>query len=475
MEGIQYQQQPREATPGKRKLDDRDLRPDELDAAANRRPPPPGVNGNHGTAPSRTSTSTSTSPLLPRRKPTRCALDNLPSWALSCRDQPLNASRNYTLRAKAHVTSSAPAAAGLVNGNGHRSESNVKSEHVSRHTSPEATRSVGGGTSVKMEDHNPPALPLAPEEGFTFRGQPFPLECISLVNKPIDFLVKAVGDFLYMHVLANPGLAEIQARGVQFEIEAKFGTIIDRDTDDRLDFPLLGECVLSSEARVGFRSSMSELQHRTMNDWLNKQVVATTDPRFRNQHVPIQYKHRREIDKFYELHSSMVARLPHAVQALMSPKHPLKARITVDQKTGDVLAKIVKARVGDLNIYLPDWPVDCRISVNLEWDWDGPPEEITSNQMPHREKLPDREKDRLSYKHGFFQVDLTQVKRQLAGRGPEKEHELEVELDAGVLLDHGRLLLDRDQENKYQDIVEMLVNNVRALARKCPPASGIPQ
>lgn len=207
-----------------------------------------------------------------------------------------------------------------------------------------------------------------------------------------------------------------------------------------------------------------------MNDWLNKQVVATTDPRNRNQHVQIQYKHRREIDKFYELHSSMVARLPHAVQALMSPKHPLKARITVDQKTNEVLAKIVKARVADLNIYLPDWPVDCRVSVNLEWDWDGPPEEIISNQISNREKQPDREKDRLSYKHGFFQVDLTQVKRQLAGRGPEKEHELEVELDAGVLLDHGRLLLDSDPENKYQDIVEMLVNNVRALARKCPPA-----
>ncbi|KAK8072995.1 mRNA-capping enzyme subunit beta [Apiospora saccharicola] len=471
MEGIQYMQQPREATPGKRKLDDRDLRPDELEAATNRRPPPPGINGNHGTAASRTSASTSTSPVLPRRKKIRCPINSPPAWAQSCRTQPPNASRNYTLRAKAHVTSQAPGPASLVNGNGHRSESNVKSEHVSRHTSPEATRSVGGGTSVKMEDHNPPQLPPVVEEGYTFRGHPFPLECISLVNKPIDFLVKEVGDFLFMNVLSNPGLAEIQARGVQFEIEAKFGTIIDRNTDDRLDFPLVGECVLSPDARIGFRSSMSEIQHQTMNNWLNGQVT-NTDPRNsvgrRNPHVQIHYKHRREIDKFYELHSSMVARLPHVVQALMSPKHPLKARISTDQKTGEVLAKIVKARVGDLNIYLPRCPVDCRISVNLEWDWDGPPEEIISNQMANREKQPDREKDRLSYKHGFFQVDLTQVKRQLPGRGPEKEHELEVELDAGILLEHGRLLLDNDPENKFQDIIEMLVNNVRALARKCP-------
>ncbi|KAK7961699.1 mRNA-capping enzyme subunit beta [Apiospora aurea] len=435
MEGVQYMQQPREATPGKRKLDDRDLRQDELEGATNRRPPPPGINGTHGTAASRTSASTSTSPLLPRRKKLRCTANNAPAWAKNYRTQPPNASRNYTLRAKAHVTSQAPAAGGLVNGNGPRSESNIKSEHVSRPTSPEATRSVGGGTSVKMEDHNAPPPPLAAEEGYTFEGQPFPLECISLVNKPIDFLVKAVGDFLF----------------INFEIEAKFGTIIDRDTDDRLQYPLHGECVLSPQARIGFRSSMSELQHRTMNEWLNGQVVATSPHNNggrRNPHVQIHYKHRREIDKFYELHSSM-------------------ARITTDQKTGEVLAKIVKARVGDLNLYLPQCPVDCRISINLEWEWDGPPEEIMSNQMPHREKQPDREKDRLSYKHGFFQVDLTQVKRQLAGRGPEKEHELEVELDAGILLDHGRFL-ESQGESKYQDIVEMLVNNVRALARRCP-------
>lgn len=259
MEGVQYMQQHREATPGKRKLDDRDLRPDELEAATNRRPPPPGINGNHGTAASRSSVSTSTSPLLPRRKKVCCPINSPPAWAQSCRTQPPNASRNYTLRAKAHVTSQAPAPAAVVNGNGHRSESNVKSEHASRPTSPEATRSVGGGTSVKMEDHNPAPLPPVVEEGYTFRGHPFPLECISLVNKPIDFLVKAVGDFLFVNVLSNPGLAEIQARGVQFEIEAKLGTIIDRDTDDRLDFPLIGECVLSSEARIGFRSSMSEV------------------------------------------------------------------------------------------------------------------------------------------------------------------------------------------------------------------------
>jgi hypothetical protein len=178
------------------------------------------------------------------------------------------------------------------------------------------------------------------------------------------------------------------------------------------------------------------------------------------------YKHRREIDRFYELPASMNARLPHALQELQSSKGPLKARVTFDQKTGDVLAKIVKARVHDLHLHLPMSPLDCRISVNLEWDWDGPVEEITSNQLPNRDKVPDRNKDRLSYTQGHFQVDLTQVTHATA-RGTEKEHELEVEMNADVLIDHGQRL-QKLAENRYPELVEAFVDNIRALARRCP-------
>ena len=218
----------------------------------------------------------------------------------------------------------------------------------------------------------------------------------------------------------------------------------------------------------------SQNQHREINQWLNTVVCTTTERnppggRPNPPHVPMHYTHRRETDRFYELNPALVPRLPFAMQKAIGPRNPLKVRVSTDQKTNKMLAKIVKTRVGDLNIFMPHHPVDCRISINLEWDWDGPIDEIIGNQIAGRGQ-PDRNKDRLSYEHGFFQVDLTQVTKP--GPPPSKEHELEIEMNASTLLDHGRrLVADPPQENKYTDLVETLVDNIRAVAKKCPQAA----
>jgi hypothetical protein len=85
----------------------------------------------------------------------------------------------------------------------------------------------------------------------------------------------------------------------------------------------------------------------------------------------------------------------------------IRVRVTHDQKTQEVLGKIIKARVADLDIHFPLLPMDCRISINLEMDWDGTLEEL--EQIPNPGDNPDRKKDRLSYTQGPYQIDLTQV------------------------------------------------------------------
>lgn len=115
-------------------------------------------------------------------------------------------------------------------------------------------------------------------------------------------------------------------------------------------------------------------------------------------------------------------------------------------------------------------PLDCRISVNIEWDWDGPPQEIEQSQIPNKDRQPDRNKDRLSYTHGFYQIDLTQVTQGgpgPQGQPPSKEHELEIELESRVLYEHGHLLM-KGEPNRYADLVDGLIDNVRLLARHCP-------
>jgi polynucleotide 5'-triphosphatase len=148
-----------------------------------------------------------------------------------------------------------------------------------------------------------------------------------------------------------------------------------------------------------------------MNDFLND-LVKQTHPSNLNRpkpRVPIQYAHRRERDSFYELPKPIVQTLPATIQHFLkqSSHHAPKVRVTHDQKTGEVLAKIIKTRVKDLDIFIPNSPLDCRISVNLEMKYDGDTEALARGA--DRQNQPDRNKDRLSYKQSHYQIDLTQV------------------------------------------------------------------
>ncbi len=95
------------------------------------------------------------------------------------------------------------------------------------------------------------------------------------------------------------------------------------------------------------------------NEFLNETVKTTfhmnrannTNPR-----LPVEYKHRREIDRFYELPSHLRQQLPPCVESLIPSHHSIKVRVSYDEKTKDVLAKIIKARVADLDIFMPRYP-----------------------------------------------------------------------------------------------------------------------
>ncbi|KAI1424942.1 CYTH-like domain-containing protein [Xylaria sp. FL1777] len=448
----------RDMTPAKRKLDDRDLRPDEVE---NQRqpPPPPKINGSHALPTQRSSTS----PIMPRKR--RVAQGDAPIFAQCGRKRTLAASRNFSI--KQHGAG-APSSTASANGAHPESGPITRAEHVSRHTSPETARS----TTLAREDSSQ----VAPKgSSSTFGGQPFPWEPTIESSKPIDVISRSIADFFVFNVLQGPNPAELRSRGAQFEIEAKLGTIIDKSTNDRVELRIqAGECVIGEGARIAFRSSMTENQHRVLNEYLNEQVKASLFTRNSTTElrVPVQYVHRRQTDRFFDLPAHLRQRIPPSIANLLQQNGPLKARITYDQKTGSVLAKIVKARVADLHIHMSHMPLDCRISVNIEWDWDGTAQEIEQNQIPNKDRQPDRNKDRLSYTHGFYQIDLTQVTRENPGpQGqpgvPSKEHELEIELESRVLYEHGNLL-KKGEPNRYSDLVDGLIDNVRVLARRCP-------
>lgn len=144
--------------------------------------------------------------------------------------------------------------------------------------------------------------------------------------------------------------------------------------------------------------------------------MANTHPQNLGQpkkRVQIDYLHRHETDKFYELPPQMQNMLPAAVRSQLNPRHAVKVRVSHEQKTNKVLAKIIKARIVDLDIFNPQAALDCRISINLEMRYDGDVEDLIAASTGDNQS-PDRNKDRLSYTQGHYQVDLTQV-TQMAG------------------------------------------------------------
>jgi len=158
-----------------------------------------------------------------------------------------------------------------------------------------------------------------------------------------------------------------------------------------------------------------QAQHRALNGFLNKALVDSQPPKQPatkvvippKPRIPMSYVHTKECDAFYELSQAGHLSLPPSIRAQLNPRHRAKVRITTDQKTGKELAKIVKARVADLDIYSPRTAFDWRVSVNLEMNYDGDMRDLV--ETTDGGKRADRNKDRMSYRHLAYQIDLTQV------------------------------------------------------------------
>lgn len=79
---------------------------------------------------------------------------------------------------------------------------------------------------------------------------------------------RALADWLFIQVVNRPDMNELASHGIEIEIEAKLGQLIDPDTHNRLALPTQSECVLaeggqgpagSRMVRWGFSSSMTEV------------------------------------------------------------------------------------------------------------------------------------------------------------------------------------------------------------------------
>lgn len=204
---------------------------------------------------------------------------------------------------------------------------------------------------------------------------------------------------------------------------------------------------------------IEQAQHKKINDFLNEALKATLSagPSRRKR---MDYVHRKEKDCFATLSAAGTAALPQSIQN-MKHEREFKLRTTFNENEKDKkldgkakipIASIVKVTLSNLHIYSPRDLFDLRISLNVEVPLDR---DLVEPSNPQKQQ-PDRHKDRMSYTHQAYQIDLTMVNRATC--------ELEIEVDSTTLTREMDLVV-AGQKNNFVKIVEGLLDNATLLMR----------
>ena len=308
-------------------------------------------------------------------------------------------------------------------------------------------------------------------------------------NTPYPDMLKFVQDWLWTK-LDQLGDVGSDPREGQVEIEAKIGTLIDNNsnTEERLRLPVAHMCVIDPSYpgnRYSFRSEMREVsymtyskqrvssivtnarpqaaEHKHLNDYLN---TAIKDSMEHEGRVPMKYNHLYEVDSFHHLSAYGLQLLPQALQRHRNAKKEPRLRITRDSRTGQIIARIVKIKIDDLHIYNPG-AYDCRITINLEVNLNRPdidPNSLIAADDAERGNEPPRRKDRMSYKHLAYSIDLTKV--EMDGMPPR--YELEQEVRSDMLRQQMALARDH-RKNAFGDVVSAFLDNLTFLMREQLP------
>jgi hypothetical protein len=328
---------------------------------------------------------------------------------------------------------------------------------------------------------HPPPVPVAHRNGppANSNGAPSPSAKsneLTGYERPVsndahvyDEVSRKVCDFIWNLAITNGELRKAIAGSelTQLEVEARWGHIIDRQSNSRLrGFHDTETVIKTQNLDIKFESTMTMEQHKRMNMYLNGQVRESQAPGA--SRVPVKYQHTKEVDILYELGQEQFQSLPEPVKRLINASGTRqKIRVTRDQKTNQVLRSMIKLRLGNLEISSPQTEWDYRIGINLEINYPGPIDNL--EPAVEKGKTPEsmkRQKDRMSYSwQGAYQVDLTQVQQ-----GPTKNHELELELNSDVLLDNADKVT-RKEPNSFEALINGMMHNLRVLSREITPSA----
>ncbi|KAK0363916.1 hypothetical protein LTR91_014055 [Friedmanniomyces endolithicus] len=287
---------------------------------------------------------------------------------------------------------------------------------------------------------------------------------------PMPEMLKQVIDWLYVQLSQIQDVPD-NPEEVEVEIEAKIGKIVNVGNGERIMMPITSPTILNQMWATGdnirFESQMELNEHKAMNAFLNTALQASKMEE-RYGRVPMDYSHPKSRDSFRPLSDTGYDALPPAFRRHASEKRKeLKLRTTTNLATGEVEARIVKSKMADLHIFNPAGDYDCRISLNLEANMNlphlAPYTDLFDEWAPGERASPDRMKDRMSYKHLVYRIDLTMVS---VSKALPPKFELELEVEGQVLREQMRLMSGGEGEHAFADLVGGFLDNATFLMRQ---------
>lgn len=212
------------------------------------------------------------------------------------------------------------------------------------------------------------------------------------------------------HYLSNALPSSIEA---EVELEVRFGTIIDKATNERLAVGAAHQCLLDGSDALRFESKVARRDFARLSAWLAETGA-----------------------------SGAKSRSVDTISGGLRLSEPIGAEGAQAQAV-----LLEKTRIRHMDVYCPGSKYDMRVSVSRERVVDqGRGKPFGAGRL-----AVVREKERTSYRIGGALIELTEVTQQGKGSAQEPVYEVEVEADPALyrrsafvrLLGNFALLMDR--------------------------------
>lgn len=285
------------------------------------------------------------------------------------------------------------------------------------------------------------------------------LECCITGLIPPPSVTRRIAEWIYANFI------EIPEQNRKFvELELKFGSIMDRKTNKRINILVSTECIYTDVSNIYFELGIHKVGYEDMMKFF-EELERQYQENLRSQpvHPP---KPRR---KFNLLETDVTDSIYYVRNRNEQPK---SIRISKDNHLSPPrYTGINKQRISDLYIHNPLSMYDLRLSLSIENPISSEDVEVTMKKSkPNKVRI--KQRNTYHHKATITRFDLTKVTepKELKNTSTGKriiendtKYEVELEIDTIEIFNGFDMFKNGTNAIRFEELVEIFVNNARCL------------